>query len=47
MPSWWVFDRKSGYWDNVGMRFVNEDPDAPYAVEAPFYTLYVSPRIPL
>jgi hypothetical protein len=47
VPSWWVFDRKSGYWDNLGMRFLSENPDAPYAFEAPFYTLYFSPRLPL
>jgi hypothetical protein len=44
IPSWWVLDRSTGYWDNVGMRFMTNNPDAPFNVEAPFYTVFVGKR---
>lgn len=34
----------TGYWDNVGMRFASENPDAPYNVESIFYTVYDTAR---
>ena len=39
VPLFWVFDRATGYWDNVGMRFVTNNFTAPYNIEAHFYTL--------
>ena len=44
IPWFWVFDRMTGYWDNVGMRFASENPDAPYNVESTFYTVYDTAR---
>ncbi|MCB9806992.1 hypothetical protein H6768_03840 [Candidatus Peribacteria bacterium] len=44
IPSFWVFDRNTGYWDNVGMRFVTPDPDAPYNIETLLYTTFVGKR---
>jgi hypothetical protein len=44
MPSWWVFDRSTGLWDNVGKRFATSDPFSTYNVEAPFYTIFVGKR---
>ncbi len=38
MPPFWVFDRMTGYWDNVGFRYVTANPESPYNIEAPFYT---------
>jgi len=44
LPAFWVFDRSTGFWDNVGMRFASDNPDAPYNVESPFYTIFVGKR---
>lgn len=44
IPPWWVLDRSTGFWDNVGMRFATANPEAPYNIEAPFYTIRVGTR---
>lgn len=44
MPPWWVLDRSTGFWDNVGMRFATNNPESPYNIEAPFYTIRVGTR---
>lgn len=44
IPPWWVLDRSTGFWDNVGMRFATKNPEAPYNIEAPFYTIRVGTR---
>jgi Carboxypeptidase regulatory-like domain len=44
MPPWWVLDRSTGFWDNVGFRFATTNPDSPYNIEAPFYTIRVGKR---
>lgn len=44
IPPWWVLDRTTGFWDNVGMRFATTNPEAPYNIEAPFYTVLVGGR---
>jgi len=44
LPPWWVLDRSTGFWDNVGMRFATTNPESPYNIEAPFYTIRVGTR---
>lgn len=44
IPPWWVLDRSTGFWDNVGMRFATTNPESPYNIEAPFYTVFVGKR---
>lgn len=44
LPPWWVLDRSTGFWDNVGMRFATNKPESPYNIEAPFYTIRVGTR---
>lgn len=44
IPPWWVLDRTTGFWDNVGMRFATANPESPYNIEAPFYTIRVGTR---
>jgi hypothetical protein len=44
IPPWWVLDRSTGFWDNVGMRFATANPESPYNIEAPFYTIRVGTR---
>ncbi len=37
-PLWWVYDKKSGYWNNEGMRLLTDVFDSPYNIESIFYT---------
>ncbi len=41
VPLFWVFDRETGYWDNVWFRFVTDKYNAPYNIETNFYTVYI------
>lgn len=41
VPLFWVFDRETGYWDNVGYKFVTDKYTAPYNIETNFYTVYI------
>jgi len=44
IPPWWVLDRSTGFWDNVGMRFATANPETPYNIIAPFYTVFAGIR---
>lgn len=44
IPPFWVFDRSTGFWDNVGFRYATMEPESPYNIEAPFYTVFVGKR---
>lgn len=39
IPLWWVFDRATGFWDNVGQKFLSPNFESPYNIEAPSYTV--------
>jgi hypothetical protein len=39
VPLYWAFDRKKGYWDNVGFRFATDQFTAPYNIESILYTV--------
>jgi len=39
VPLFWVFNRATGYWDNVGMRLMTNQFTAPYNIKAEFYTI--------
>ncbi len=39
VPLYWSFDRKKGYWNNVGFRFVTNQFTAPYNIESILYTV--------
>ena len=44
IPPFWVLDRSTGFWDNVGFRYATMEPESPYNIEAPFYTVFVGKR---
>lgn len=41
VPLFWVFDRETGYWDNVGFRFVTDKYNSPYNIETKFHTVFI------
>jgi len=44
VPLFWVFDRSTGFWDNIGYRFLSEKYGDPYNIQVPFYTVLDSKK---